>query len=150
MFVFGNTANIPNKEILKFVKQVGNLRLKPILKNLVNFALNSNIQKNLLARTPKHQLQKLFNLSYVDYCLQNNECPPINYDISLPALLPERFKNFYYTLMSKRINNGEECLSEEINLIDDYQKELKKKVIQMDEPDEYTELLQKMIDFCIA
>lgn len=70
LFIFGNTANIPNKEILKFVKQVGNLRLKPILKNLVNFALTTVMGRSrisTLTHNSNAPLNDFFSRSRSEY-----------------------------------------------------------------------------------
>lgn len=145
LFVFGSTTNIPNRPLLDFIKQIGNLRMKLILKNLVCLDFNSNVRKKTFAVKPKQQLQKLFNLSFVDYCLKHDRCPEVDSDIALPSLLPEDFKVLYETLMMKRMS-GEECSDEEVESVNHLQEQLKDKVFALKDPEEYPDVLEKIIN----
>lgn len=156
LFIFGNDSNVPNKELLTFVRTIGNARLKRILRNLIMIDIKGkSAYRSAFRQTPKFLLQKLFNLSYVDYCLRYNECPPRNFDISLPNLFlqnddSDKMIAWYNTLMEKRRNSIDIATDEEISEINLLQTRLEKNVSEMVDPEENCAFLQQIIEYFIS
>ncbi|AAG02725.1 hypothetical protein AMV019 [Betaentomopoxvirus amoorei] len=123
--IYGTKENIKNDMIFYFVRYITKYYISLILKTMTKYQIN-----NTSDREPKNLLALLYNLSYVNYWLKNNDFPVIN---KLPELLEEDKIELYNILMMKRLNN-ELATEEQGSIIQDYRKVLLENVNKLEKP----------------
>ncbi|CCU56483.1 unknown similar to AMEV019 [Mythimna separata entomopoxvirus 'L'] len=124
--VFGTKENIPDEMLYNFIKKLTKINIPLILSGMAKFEIN---KPN--SREAKKLLALLYNLSYADYWLKNNDFPNV---IKMPEILDESKVDLYNNMLKKRVEN-KPISEDEYNILKIYRENILERIKELKIPD---------------